>query len=174
MLRLVCINGMKTNAAVAAPVEETTRIRIAPSVKPRVKRLPPVAKDLGVVGQIKLALLPKARLATSMGFLLGGFVPLATFWLSHHELDATPIYAQLVSYIVLGGLVYSAKTVYAWGKLAFQAPVKALGFVVLLEGVMVLSHTGWLSLMALVYLVCINGIATGCNLALPKPKEEEL
>ncbi len=161
---------MKINAARSE--DSNAHIRVPSLAKPRVKRTQG-SKDLGVVGQIRLALLPKAMLATGMGFLLGGFVPLATFWLSHHELDIeSPIYAQLVSYIVLGGLVYSAKTVYAWGKLAFQVPAKALGFVVLLEGVMVLSHTGWLSLMALVYLVGINGIATGCNLALPRAKED--
>ena len=43
-----------------------------------------------------------------------------------------------------------------------------LGFVVLLEGVLILSHTEWLSFIALGYLICINGIATGCALALPK------
>ena len=47
----------------------------------------------------------------------------------------------MTAYIVAGGLLYSAKTVYAWGKLAFHTAAKALGFVVLLEGVMILSQT---------------------------------
>jgi hypothetical protein len=55
--------------------------------------------------------------------------------------------------------------VYAWGKLAFRAPVKAAGFVVLLEGVMVFAHTQWLSVSALAYLIAINGLATGCKFA---------
>jgi hypothetical protein len=64
----------------------------------------------------------------------------------------------------LGGLVYSAKTVWQWGTVAFQNAFKALGFVILLEDVMVTSHIPWLSITALVYLMAINGIATGCNL----------
>jgi hypothetical protein len=119
----------------------------------------------GVVAQVKVALRPRARLATALGFLLGGFVPLATFEVAHREIGADPLYSQLASYLVLGGLFFSMATVYAWGKLAFKVPVKALGFVVLLEGVMVTSHIGWLSVAALAYLVCINGIATGCTLA---------
>ena len=116
--------------------------------------------------------MPRAILATTLGVLLGGFVPLASFWLSHHELDATrPVYTQVTAYIVAGGLLYSAKTVYAWGKLAFHMSIKALGFVVLLEGVMILSCTPWLTTMALVYLIAINGVATGCNLALPKSQQ---
>jgi hypothetical protein len=166
---------MKTPLAVASLPEDTNpRLRVAPPARQRTtKRSPSKVKDLGVVGQIRTALRPETLLATTVGFLLGGFVPLATFWLSHHELDDRPIYAQLVTYIVVGGLVYSAKTVFAWGKLAFQVPAKALGFVVLLEGVLIFSHTSWLSFVALAYLVGINGIATGCILALPKPTNPE-
>jgi hypothetical protein len=69
------------------------------------------------------------------------------------------------SALVAGGLVYSAKTVWQWGRLAFACPWKATGFVLLLEGVMVLSRIEWLSVAALVYLVGINAIATGCLLA---------
>lgn len=158
----------------SSPAAATTgpQIRLVPSVRTPSKRLPSSSHALGVVGQVRLALRPRALLATSMGFLLGGFVPLASFWLSHHELDGDrPVYAQIVTYIVIGGLLYSAKTVYTWGKLAFHMPIKAFGFVVLLEGVMILSRTPWLTTMALVYLIAINGIATGCNLALPKSQQ---
>lgn len=55
-------------------------------------------------------------------------------------------------------------TVYKWGRIAFGMPVKAVGFCVLLEGVLVASSTPWLSCGALVYLCAINAIATGCNL----------
>lgn len=138
-------------------------------VSPRAHKGPP--KPLGVVEQVTLALRPKARLATFMGFLLGGFVPLASYVVAHYEIDyAASLFSQVAVLLVFGGLVYSARTVYEWGKLAFQSPGKAVGFVVLAEGVMITSHTSWLALSALAYLIAINGIATGCNLALHRSK----
>jgi VIT1/CCC1 family predicted Fe2+/Mn2+ transporter len=126
---------------------------------------------LGVVDQVSASLRPRARLATLLGFALGGFVPLASYVVAHSEIDpAVSLYAQVTTLLVLGGLLYSAKTVYAWGKLAFRAPAKAAGFVVLLEGVMVFAHTQWLSIAALAYLMAINGLATGCNLALDRKR----
>jgi hypothetical protein len=118
-----------------------------------------------VVDQVRQALKPRYRLATFVGFLLGGFVPLACYFVAHYELSAlAPLYAQRGLYLVLGGLTYSARTVWHWGRIAFQNAYKAAGFVVLLEGVMVTSHIVWLSVAALVYLIAINGIATACNL----------
>ena len=55
--------------------------------------------------------------------------------------------------------------------LAFRARVKSAGFVVLLEGVMVFAQTQWLALAALAYLAAINGLATGCNLALDRKRQ---
>jgi hypothetical protein len=120
----------------------------------------------GVVAQVRAALQPRARLATALGFLLGGFVPLATYVVAHQELDVqAPLYAQRAAVLVLGGLLFSATTVYQWSRVAFGAWAKALGFVVLLEGVMVTSSTPWLALTALAYLIAINGVATGCRLS---------
>lgn len=120
----------------------------------------------GVVAQVTESLRPQNRLATALGFLLGGIVPLATYVVAHREIaPERPLYGQLAAFLVLGGLVYSARTVYDWGKLAFRLSMKALGFVVLIEGVMISSHTEWLSITALAYLIAINGVATGCTLA---------
>jgi hypothetical protein len=124
---------------------------------------------IGVVDQVTAALRPGARLATVLGFMLGGFVPLASYVVAHFDVDrAIALYEQVSTLLVIGGLLYSAKTVYAWGALAFRAPLKSAGFVVLLEGVMVFAQTQWLALAALAYLVAINGLATGCNLALDR------
>ena len=137
---------------------------------PRARRSEPGRRDaaaLGVVAQVREATKPRARLATVLGALLGGFVPTATYVVAHRELDASkPIYAQPGTLLVLGGLLYSARTVFAWGKLAFGEGSKALGFVVLLEGVLLASRTSWLSVAALLYLAAINGVATGCRLSL--------
>ncbi len=144
----------------------------APAPEPRAVREPrPPAEpippgSLGVVDQVRLALRPRSRLAFGIGLLLGAFVPLATFVISHTELDlARPLWGQLPALFVAGGLLFSAVTMYGWGKLAFLQRAKALGFVLLLEGTMVTSHTHWLALGALCYLCAINGVATACNLA---------
>jgi len=93
-------------------------------------------------------------------------VPVASYQLAHHEVvPGAALYAQPAAWMVLGALCFSALTVYGWAKMAFGSGVKALGFVVLLEGVLVASQTPWLALGALGYLVAVNGVATGCRLA---------
>jgi hypothetical protein len=119
-----------------------------------------------VMGQLAYALRRNNLPATAIGFLLGGFVPLATFMIVHYQLSTTtPLYLQPLVLMVCGGLVFSAKTVFEWTALAFGSKAKALGFVVLLEGVLLLSTQPGLSLAALAYLVTVNGIATGVRLA---------
>jgi hypothetical protein len=68
--------------------------------------------------------------------------------------------------LVAGGLMFSATTVYDWTKIAFQSSFKALGFCVLVEGVMTFSGIAILSYAALAVLAIINGIGTGCKIAL--------
>ncbi len=144
---------------------ERRRARAAREPRPE----PRPSGPLGVVDQVRLALQPRSRLPFAVGVLLGGFVPVATFVVAHAELDfARPLYEQLASLFVAGGLLFSAVTMYGWGKLAFAQRAKALGWVVLLEGVMVTSHTHWLAVAALCYLACINGVATACALAKPE------
>jgi len=118
------------------------------------------AAKLGVIGQVRSAM--GNPVALFLGALFGGFVPVGSHHLAHYEARGFDIAALLV----VGGLIYSAKTVYQWGKLAFECPWKAIGFVVLVEGIMVASKTPWLSFAALAYLVVINAMATGCQLAL--------
>jgi hypothetical protein len=68
--------------------------------------------------------------------------------------------------LVLGGLLFSAKTVYAWTAAAFDDRAKALGFVVLVEGALLLAPSPALRYVALAYLVTINALGTGARLAL--------
>jgi hypothetical protein len=122
---------------------------------------------LGVVQQVKRAFKRTNRLATSVGFLLGGFVPVALFVLTHPAGGVVfEPGVNRVSSLVAGGLLYSAQTVFQWARLAFGQALKAAGFVVLLEGVMVVADARWLALVALGYLVVVNGVATGCTLSL--------
>ena len=116
-------------------------------------------RQIGIIGQVRTA--SKSPTAAIVGAALGGFVPVATYAVAHKEAALWNPSAALVA----GGLVYSAKTVWQWGRLAFACPWKATGFVLLLEGVMVLSRIEWLSVAALAYLVGINATATACLLA---------
>jgi VIT1/CCC1 family predicted Fe2+/Mn2+ transporter len=130
------------------------------------------ARALGVVAQVRTAFRRRHLLATAIGALLGGFVPLIVFTVAHHELSlALPTWRIAVGVcIVAAGLMYSAKTVCAWGRMAFGDGAKAVGFTVLVEGAMTFSGVAWLSYAALAYLVAINAIATGCTLVSSAPK----
>lgn len=123
----------------------------------------------GVIAQLRDAFRSENRLAAFTGLLLGGIVPLATWCLAHYEVKGDGLVdvftGGFTPYLVIGGLVYSAKTVWQWGKLAFGCHWKATGFVLLLEGVLTMSHTSWLNIAALVYLMGINAIATASILA---------
>jgi hypothetical protein len=137
---------------------------IVPDQEPKPKVL------LGLVEQVRRSVRKENRLSTLVGFVLGGFVPLASWTVAHYEVSTL---WSLQALFVLGGLVYSAKTVYEWGTLAFENVWKSLGFVVLTEGIMVMSTTGWLNIAALSYLVAINGLATGVRLSLQERKKVE-
>lgn len=138
----------------------------APISRPRISVPRSPARPLGVVGQVRLAMKPRNRLATSLGAILGGFVPTASYTVAHHELDLSrPLTDQIGTVLVLGGLLFSAITVVRWGRQAFQSTAKAVGFVALTEGVLVASQTQWLALSALAILVGVNAIATGSILS---------
>lgn len=129
------------------------------------------SSTLGVVDQVVTAFAARNRLATALGFFAGGVVPVATYLEAHCDIaPGVPLYAQLPTYLVGGGLVFSAKSVFTWAKLAFRDGWKAAGFVVLLEGVMITSSVPVLPLVLLAILVAVNGIATGCTLSLDRAK----
>ena len=139
------------------------------ALSPRPVRAPRERRAPGVVEQVRIALRPKNRLAALLGACLGAFVPVAGYWLAHREVSPTaPLYGQLAAWLVAGGLLYSCTSVYAWGKAAFGSGVKALGFCILLEGVLVSSRATWLGLTALVYLAAINAVVAGTKLALER------
>ena len=122
---------------------------------------------LTVVDQIRRSFRPGARLAGFTGLVIGGFVPLATFTVAHYEAKAEPMLWALV----VGGLIYSASTVYQWARDAFGNGFKALGFCVLLEGCMVFAHIPALILTALAVLIFINACAAACALQVRKDVE---
>ena len=160
-------------SAASAPVEPEVRTTTNSPIDP----IDP--SKLGVVDQARVAMRSENRAATLVGFLLGGGVPAASYLITHQEIlpaieRGAHLWACVLALLVLGGLIFSAKTVVAWANLAFADKWKAVGFGILIEGVMTLSTNHALALGALAYLVGINGIATGCRLALASPAKPEL
>ena len=95
-----------------------------------------------------------------MGVVLGGFVPVAVYALVHIELPGHPWFWVMV----VGGLAFSAVSIYQWAEQAFHLWVKALGFVLLLEGTVTFSTQKWLGLTGLAILVVINGVSAAVAL----------
>jgi hypothetical protein len=136
-------------------------------VKPTTKRVRPSRRitatkitKMSVVQQVQHAFAPGKRLAALIGVVLGGFVPMAVFHLVHAEVATYPQLWLLVA----GGLLYSSLSVYKWAKQAFRMQVKAIGFVLLLEGTVTFSHTPWLSFAGLAILIGINAISAAVAL----------
>jgi hypothetical protein len=95
-----------------------------------------------------------------------GLVPVGVFELGHYELTSwSPLDCPKAG-IVYAGLLFSALTVLGWSSDMFGSRVKAIGFTALLEGIMMTADAGWLSGIALCYLVAINAVANGCQLAM--------
>ena len=133
-----------------------------------------------VIETVKTAFKRSNRLAALWGFVKGGWAPAASFILVHHEIAAalakdasfTQPKVLVLSALVVGALLFSAPNVYQWCKAAFNSAAKAVGFVVLLEGVLVFSGTEYLVWSALGLLIAINGIQSACNLAIRRQKNE--
>jgi hypothetical protein len=124
----------------------------------------------GIVDMVRSASHKKNRVAMLAGFIAGGWIPTATYVVSHLHVQQLPMLWLLVA----GGLTYSAMTVFSWAKIAFHHALKALGFVVLLEGAMTFVPDPWVGLPSLGLLVLINGLATGTNLIIDSGKIRHL
>ena len=123
-----------------------------------------------VVTQLECAIRnPHAAL---IGALIGGLVPWFGRTLAHDQVpDAwsagNTALAMTMIAVVLGCALFSALSVYKFGKAAFGDSKKALGFVLALEGVMLVSH-GVTSTVALAVLILINAVANGSVIALAR------
>ena len=123
-----------------------------------------------VVTQLECAI--RRPQATLIGALVGGLVPWFARTLAHDQLPATwasgnlGLAAVLIA-VVLGCACFSAITVYKFGRATFGDKRKALGFVLAIEGVMLVS-TGITSAVALAVLIAINALANGSSIALAR------
>ena len=123
-----------------------------------------------VVTQLECAIRnPHAAL---IGALIGGLVPWFGRTLAHDQVPAawsagnTSLVMVMIA-VVLGCALFSALSVYKFGKAAFGDSRKALGFVLALEGVMLVT-TGATSTVALAVLILINAVANGSVIALSR------
>jgi hypothetical protein len=140
----------------------------------RSRRSRPVAVDRSVttdvVTQLECAFRnPHAAL---IGALIGGLVPWFGRTLAHDQVPAAwsaghTALALVMVAVVMGCALFSALSVYKFGKAAFGDARKAIGFVLALEGVMLVS-TGVTSTVALAVLVLINAVANGSVIALAR------
>jgi hypothetical protein len=110
--------------------------------------------------------------ATLIGALVGGIVPWFARTLAHDQLPAawsagSTALAAVMLAVVLGCALFSAITVYKFGRATFGDTRKALGFVAAIEGVMLVS-TGATSNVALFVLILINALANGSAIALAR------
>jgi hypothetical protein len=84
---------------------------------------------MGIVDMVRRAGHKRNRIAMVAGFVAGGWIPTVTYLVSQGHVQQQPQLWLLVA----GVLTYSAMTVFSWAKIAFRHPIKAVGFVVLLE-----------------------------------------
>jgi hypothetical protein len=123
-----------------------------------------------VVTQLECAI--RRPQATLIGALVGGIVPWFARTLAHDQLPAafsaghTALAAVMLA-VVLGCALFSAITVYKFGRATFNDTRKAFGFVAAIEGVMLVS-TGATSNVALFVLILINALANGSAIALAR------
>jgi hypothetical protein len=127
-------------------------------------------RTVDVISQLECA--TRHPRAAILGGLLGGAVPWFARALAHGEIPEAwsgghTVLAAVMLAVVLGCAAFSMLTVYKFGKAAFGDERKAVGFVLALEGVMLVAH-GTTSVVALLLLVVINAIANGCVIALSR------
>jgi len=123
-----------------------------------------------VVTQLECAI--RRPQATLIGALVGGLVPWFARTLAHVEVPAvwsagSHGLALVMIAVVLGCACFSALTVYKFGCATFGDTRKALGFVLAIEGVMLVS-TGVTSAVALAVLIAINALSNGSAIALAR------
>jgi hypothetical protein len=140
------------------------------SKRRRSRQIPDRAATTDVVTQLECAI--RRPQATLIGALVGGIVPWFARTLAHGEVQGawsaghTGLATAMIG-VILGCAVFSAITVYKFGRATFGDERKALGFVLAIEGVMLVS-SGATSNVALAVLIAINALANGSAIALAR------
>jgi hypothetical protein len=137
---------------------------------PKRRRAADSAATVDIVSQLECAI--RRPQATLIGAAVGGLVPWFARTLAHEEVPAVWTtgnhgLALVMVLVVLGCALFSALTVYKFGRAVFSDARKAVGFTVALEGVMLVSH-GITSVIALIVLIAINAISNGSAIAMAR------
>jgi len=151
-----------------------TRSALSVPMSKRRQRSPHAAPDRSVTTDVVTQLECAFRNphAAVIGALLGGLVPWFGRTLAHSEIPSawtsgnTALAVAMLA-VVVGCGVFSGLSVYKFGRAAFGDSRKALGFVLALEGVMLVSH-GTTSAAALAVLILINAVSNGSVIALAR------
>lgn len=146
----------------------TSGLSIIDPPKKRRSRLRRVTREsfrgMTAIEQMRQAFRSENWLSAALGLFMGGLVPIAVYALVHNEVIYHPWYWLMA----MGGLAYSAISVYHWAESAFHMRIKAVGFVLLLEGTVTFSKETWLGLTGLAFLVLINGVSAAVALQAKK------
>lgn len=133
----------------AAPEAAPKAVKVV--VKGEAKAAPKTRKQ-ATAAPIKINAAQKRTIGQIMASVAAGFLPIASFVMAHYESKTNPLLWVLVA----AALMFSAPTLADWANKWSGNKYKAWGFTILLEGVMVASHTEWLSFAGLIILVAIN------------------
>lgn len=105
-----------------------------------------------MASKMKMTAAEKKTVGQILAAVAAGFLPIASYAIAHHEMNAN----KWLGILVAAALLFSAPTLAQWAQKWCKSPWKAWGFTILLEGVMVFSKMDWLALSALVILGLIN------------------
>lgn len=144
------VRSRERRAAAAAAKNDAAKTVAPKADKPVAKKS--ASRKQPTAAPIKLNAAQKRTVGQFCAAVAAGFLPIASYVMAHIESAANPLLWVLVA----AALSFSAPTLADWAKKWCGSPVKAWGFTILLEGVMVFSHTAWLSYAGLGILVAIN------------------
>jgi hypothetical protein len=155
-------------APVAPKKTRSSKPRVRVSKRASKKPVVEVEPDTGVLAEARAAW-GQHPIRAIVGALIGAWVPFSAYRLAHYEVKwEESLMSQPAFLFVIGALCFSIPTVYAWTRQAFGSAFKAFGFVILTEGIMCYSMTGWLSVLGLAYLILMNACSASVSFAKPK------
>jgi len=95
---------------------------------------------------------------TVLASIAASFIPVGVFFTSHKALAGHISTTWSLWIISLAGLAYSIPSVVTWAQSWTGSKAKAIGFTIMLEGLMVGSGEPWLSIISLILLGGVNAM----------------